>query len=77
MNNDLSEVLIFLLMVLTAIMVITGIGIIKININRNVFNTQYKTNYTLVEWFFAEDLIKNYLITGEKKRLDVNFSERY
>ncbi len=41
---------------------------------RGMFNQKFGTNYTAIQWCFAEDTIKEYIHTGENKTLNLNIN---
>ena len=60
-----------LLLLLVVGLPMLGYEIIQKNTERKIFNKQYETEYSLKEWFFASDTIKDYLDVGAKQRIEI------
>ena len=57
--------------IITAVLFMFSIMFIGVNVKRQILNREFNTNYTYVEYFFAEKIIKDYINTGEQKTYNV------
>ena len=61
-------------MILVGVLIIFSLVMLSEVPEKNLWNKTYGTNYSIVEWVFTKDTIKNYVHKGEQKTLNLKLN---
>lgn len=78
MMDDFAEfsklVLVIIGITLLVSALVFGIVVLAAIPAKNVYNREFGTNYSAVEWALADDVIKSFVHKGEQRVFNVNLS---
>ena len=73
--EEVKFIVAILIFCFVLIFLVAGLVMLSEIPGKNLFNEKHGTDYSLIEWTFAQSTIKNYIHTGEEKTLNIKLKE--